>query len=64
MRKAVVETLIGKGLSQPKSCRIDGFSKVHTTTANDAMEAKMKELGLEHNRYGYRRIWALLRREG
>lgn len=28
------------------------------------MEARIKELALQYNRYGYRRIWALLRREG
>lgn len=63
-----METLVGKGLSQRKSCRFAGLSRVaaryRPATANDALEVRIRELALEHNRYGYRRIWALLRREG
>jgi putative transposase len=39
-------------------------ARYRPATTNDALEARIKELALEHNRYGYRRIWALLRREG
>jgi putative transposase len=63
-----VETLVDKGISQRESCRLAGLSRVaaryRPATTNDALEARVKELALEHNRYGYRRIWALLRREG
>lgn len=57
-----------KGMSQRESCKLAGLSRVaaryQKSTNNDALEARMKELALEHNRYGYRRIWALLVREG
>lgn len=55
-------------MSQRESCKLAGLSRVaaryQQSTTNDALEARIKELALEHNRYGYRRIWALLRREG
>lgn len=60
--------MVSKGLSQRKSCTLAGLSRVaaryqgvHT---NEVLEARIKELALQYNRYGYRRIWALLRREG
>lgn len=49
-----------RGMSQRESCRIAGLSGVaaryRSATTNDALEARMKELALEYNRYGYRRI--------
>lgn len=64
----MVEVLVSKGLSQRQSCTLAGLSRVAAryqgVNTNEVLEARIKELALQYNRYGYRRIWALLRREG
>jgi putative transposase len=57
-----------RGLSHRKACRITGISRsvdhYSASEQNQPLLARMKALAFEHIHYGYRRIWALLRREG
>jgi putative transposase len=59
--------LQGKGLSHRQACQLAGISrsvdKYVSRNPNEALVARMKELAFEYIHYGYRRIWALLRRE-
>ena len=68
MRKEVVEMLKEKGLSQRKSCELASISrsayKYQKKPENEVLVGRIKELAYQHIRYGYRRIWALLSREG
>jgi putative transposase len=60
--------LVLKGKSSRRCCRLLGISPVHVRAPepveNDALTAHIRQLAYAHKRYGYRRIWALLRREG
>lgn len=57
-----------KGFSHRRSCRLAGISrtvdKYSASEQNQPLLVRIKELAFEHIRYGYRRIWALLTREG
>lgn len=68
MRRTVVGMLQLKGLSFRRSCSLAGIGratvKYQPSEKDVSLVARMKELATEHIRYGYRRIWALLRREG
>jgi len=68
MRRTVVGMLEAKGISHRRSCRLSGISrsaaKYEPTKRDEPLVVRMKELAIEHFRYGYRRIWALLKREG
>jgi len=58
------------GLSQLRACRLTGLSLSACRydaqrPATDAhLSGRITELALERKRFGYRRIWQLLRREG
>ena len=58
------------GLSQRRACRLAGqlLSTCRYSTQRPAADAQLSlritELALERRRFGYRRIWHLLRREG
>lgn len=58
------------GLSQRRACRFTGLSlstcryEAHRPAADAHLSGRITELALEHRRFGYRRIWQLLRREG
>lgn len=60
--------LVSKGNSSSRCCRLLGMSPSHVKTPEpmeaDALVERIRALAFEHKRYGYRRIWALLRREG
>lgn len=52
-----------------RACRLIGISRTsfaykHSGRADEALGERIKEMAKEHGRYGYRRIGALLRREG
>lgn len=49
-----------KGLSQRRACRYEA----HRPAADAQLSLRITELALERRRFGYRRIWQLLRREG
>lgn len=57
-----------QGLSHRQSCRLAGISRsvdnYSASAQNQPLLERMKGLAFEHMEYGYRRIWALLKREG
>jgi putative transposase len=71
-RRAAAQQVVASGLcSQRAVCRIlrlarstYGYRGRPPTTAEQQLRKRLHELSLEHPRYGYRRIAALLRREG
>ncbi len=58
------------GLSQRRACRLTGLSlstcryEAQRPAADAHLSGRIIELALERRRFGYRRIWQLLRREG
>ncbi len=58
------------GLSQCRACRLTGLSlstcryDAQRPAADAHLSGRITELALERRRFGYRRIWQLLRREG
>ncbi len=58
------------GLSQRRACRLTGLTlSTHRYEARRPaldvhLSGRIIELALERRRFGYRRIWQLLRREG
>jgi len=69
-RQAVRHLQEAFGVSQRRACRVLGQPRATQRQQPRAKEeegrlvARMLELVRQHPRYGYRRIWALLRREG
>ena len=71
-RRAAAQAVVARGLcSQRAACRILRVARSTfsyrgraPTTAEEQMRKRLHELSVEHPRYGYRRITALLRREG
>jgi putative transposase len=63
----VVGLLQEQGLSHRQACQLAGLSrsvaKYSASQHNEALLTRMKELAFEYIHYGYRGIWALLRRE-
>ena len=57
-------------LSQRRACRLTGVSlltysyEAQRPAADALLSGSITELTLERRRFGYRRIWQLLRREG
>lgn len=61
--------LVGQGLSERRACALLGATRATVqyrarTRHDDTLRARIAELAQAHPRYGYRRVWALLRREG
>ncbi len=58
------------GLSQRRACRLTGLFlstcryEAQRPVADAHLSGRITELALERRRFGYRRIWQLLRREG
>jgi transposase InsO family protein len=69
-RLIVAELCTGFAVSQRRACRALGVDRSglrYAPVARDeelALTRRIEELSGEHPRYGYRRIWAMLRREG
>ena len=69
-RQAVQRAVETLGVSERRACRAPGqprSTQRHVGTEREregALLLRVKELAREHPRYGYRRITALLRREG
>jgi len=69
-RQAVRQLRETFGVSERRACRVLGQprstqrQKPKTKAGEGRLVARMLELVRQHPRYGYRRIWALLRREG
>ena len=58
------------GLSQRRACRLTGLPlstcryEAQRPPADEHLSGRITELALERRRFGYRRIWQLLHREG
>jgi len=68
-RRDAVATLRLKGVSKRRACQILrlGRSSLYYRPREDrdgGLRQRLRELALDHPRYGYRRAWAVLRREG
>lgn len=67
-RRLIHHALVDSGLRSRRCCRLLGLSSSHLKapepTANLTLTTRIRELAHAHKRYGWRRIWALLRREG
>lgn len=69
-REAVEFTCDATGLSQRRACRLTGLSlstcryEAQRPAADAHLSGRITELALERRRFGYRRIWQLLCREG
>jgi putative transposase len=69
-RQAVAQLMEAFAVSERRACRVLGQprstqrQKAKSREKEGRLVARMLELVREHPRYGYRRIWALLRREG
>ncbi|GKP30646.1 transposase [Klebsiella pneumoniae] len=57
LKKLLAEAMLDKSLS---TCRYEA----HRPAADAHLSGRITELALERRRFGYRRIWQLLRREG
>ena len=67
-RRAAVKFLVKRRVSQRAACRLAGIGRsalaYRAKRKDDGLPEELKELALRHPRYGYRRLWALLRRQG
>jgi putative transposase len=68
-RREIVEFLKTKKMSERRGCRLTGLNrKSHRYRQRrkpaDKLIGRIRRLALKHPRFGYRRIWACLRREG
>ena len=58
------------GYSERRACKVAGLARSTARYAGQSdgeqrrLIERMHELSRSHPRYGYRRIWAMLRREG
>ena len=67
-KRLIHHELVLKGYASSRCCRLLGISPSHLkdlkALGNDELTLRIRQLAQKHKRYGYRRIWALLRREG
>jgi putative transposase len=68
-RREAVPFLLARGLSQHRACSLLGlyrstFQYQARPDRNAELEHQIQALAQRHRRYGYRRMWALLRRRG
>jgi putative transposase len=68
-RREAVQLLVAWGLSQRRACvllqlRRSTFGYQTRPERNAGLTAQLTELARRHPRFGYRRVWALLRRRG
>jgi putative transposase len=68
-RRQAVAFLRGRGISERRACRLLHIGRsslrYHPRADRDeALRQRLRDLAQRHPRYGYRRAWAVLRREG
>jgi putative transposase len=68
-RREAVQNLVARGLSQRRACVLlqlqrSTFGYRIRPDANAVLATQAAELARRYPRYGYRRVWALLRRRG
>lgn len=64
----MVEMLKQHGVSERRSCQLSGISRTgtryHSRKQDAELSEKLRTSAQRHPRYGYRIVWAVLRREG
>jgi putative transposase len=68
-RREAVQLLVARGLSQRRACVLlqlqrSTFGYQARPESDTELTTRVAELARRHPRYGYRRVWALLRRRG
>lgn len=67
-KRLIHHELVSKGKASRRVCRLLGISQSHVkepeVVEDAALVQRIRELAFKHKRYGYRRIRALLKREG
>ncbi len=67
-REAVAQIQTDQGLSQRRACGLIRLSRsgylYRRRRTNETLRARLRELAQARPRFGYRRLWVLLRREG
>ena len=68
-REAVAHLRGGFAMSERRACRVVAVDRSsvryrHRRPYEDALRERLKALAEERRRFGYRRLWVLLRREG
>lgn len=68
-RREVVEFIRTKQISERRGCRLVGLNRKscryrHRRKPDRKLRRRIRQLAMKHPRFGYRRIWALLCREG
>ena len=69
-RRGLVEAMTVRGLTQRQACDLAGLAgssyryEEHPRPPQPEVRRQVRELAVRHRRYGYRRITALLRRDG
>jgi len=68
-RREVVEFIKTKRISERRGCTLVGLNRKskryrHRRKPENKLIGRIRQLAMAHRRFGYRRIWALLNREG
>ena len=67
-KREVVEQLKARHVSERRGCQLVGISRTgvryRTCRRDEELRQRLREIAGEHPRYGYRRAWALLSRDG
>lgn len=68
-RREVAEFIKTKQISERRGCRLVGLNRKscryrHRRKPDRKLIRRIRQLAMQHPRFGYRRIWALLRRDG
>jgi putative transposase len=68
-RREAAASLRRKGVSERRACRLvrlgrSSFRYCPRECRDEALRQRLRDLARQHPRYGYRRAWAVLRREG
>ena len=67
-RRLAAAFLISRKVSARRACELLGIGRrwlgYVSRAKDDGMKERVKALAVKHPRYGYRRLWAMLRREG
>lgn len=67
-RRQAVKFMVAREVSGRRACELLGIGRrwlgYVTRVKEDGVLRRLKELAVVHSRYGYRRLWVMLRREG
>ena len=69
-RREVVQLLQERAISERRGCALTGISRMglryrpRRRIKNEVLIERLRDISKQHKRYGYRRAWAVLKREG